>query len=250
MRETIVEVDGAELHVEERGEGPPIVLLHGHTGTSGDFRHVFDLDELAGRHRVVTPDARGHGRSTNPSGKLTFRKCAEDLVTIFDELEIEPACAVGVSFGALTLLHAATRAPYLFRSLVLVSAVPRFPKETRALFRAAASAKRTEHDWNTMRALHTHGDRQIAALWSSPRAFAASTTDVAFTPKKLRAITARTLLVAGDRDPLYPVELAVELYRGIPDARLWVVPGGGHSPIFSPSQREAFQRIALPFLEA
>ena len=40
------------------------------------------------------------------------------------------------------------------------------------------------------------------------------------------------LLVYGDRDPLYPVEMGVEMYRAIPHAALWVVPGGGHGPIF------------------
>lgn len=48
----------------------------------------------------------------------------------------------------------------------------------------------------------------------------------------LSVITARSLIVRGDRDPLYPVELAVELYRAIPGSVLWVVPNGGHIPIF------------------
>lgn len=55
--------------------------------------------------------------------------------------------------------------------------------------------------------------------------------------------------MSGDRDPLYPVELAVELFRGIRDSALWVVPGGGHGPIFL-SERDAFVRVATPFLAA
>jgi pimeloyl-ACP methyl ester carboxylesterase len=70
---------------------------------------------------------------------------------------------------------------------------------------------------------------------------------MSFTADRLSAIGAPTLIVAGDRDPLYPVELAVELYRGIPRAFLWVVPNGGHGPIFN-EQREEFVRRALPFL--
>ncbi len=69
-----IEVSGADLYVEERGTGEPLVLLHGMTGTSGDWRHVFDLDALAQRLRVIAPDARGHGRSTNPSGERTFAR--------------------------------------------------------------------------------------------------------------------------------------------------------------------------------
>jgi pimeloyl-ACP methyl ester carboxylesterase len=69
-----------------------------------------------------------------------------------------------------------------------------------------------------------------------------------FTAAHLGAIAATTLIVAGDRDPLYPVELALELYRGIAGSSLWVVPGGGHGPIFGP-ERDDFVRRALPFLD-
>jgi pimeloyl-ACP methyl ester carboxylesterase len=100
-----------------------------------------------------------------------------------------------------------------------------------------------------MRLIHVHGDEQLAALWALPRRFADDATDMSFTPERLAAITARTLLVSGDRDPFYPVELAVELYRGIPQASLWVVPGGMHSPIFL-SEREVFVREAMVFLGA
>jgi pimeloyl-ACP methyl ester carboxylesterase len=68
-----------------------------------------------------------------------------------------------------------------------------------------------------------------------------------FTPERLATITARTLIVTGDRDPFYPVELAVELYRGIPGSSLWVVPDAMHGPIFM-AQREAFVKEAKRFL--
>jgi pimeloyl-ACP methyl ester carboxylesterase len=73
---------------------------------------------------------------------------------------------------------------------------------------------------------------------------------MSFTRDQLATVdAARTLVVSGDRDPLYPVELAVELFRGIPRSSLWVVPGGGHGPIYR-SEREAFARIAMSFLGA
>ena len=72
---------------------------------------------------------------------------------------------------------------------------------------------------------------------------------MSFTPPHLATIAARTLIVYGDRDMLYPVEMGVEMYRAIPGASLWVVPGGEHGPIFAPHQRETFARAALEFLE-
>ncbi len=65
-----------------------------------------------------------------------------------------------------------------------------------------------------------------------------------FTPEHLSTIGARTLIVTGDRDPFYPVELAVELYRAIPRSSLWVVPEAMHIPIFL-AQREAFAAEAM-----
>jgi pimeloyl-ACP methyl ester carboxylesterase len=242
-----IEFEGARLHVEERGEGEPLLLLHGLTGTRGDWQHVFDLDMLDG-YRLVMPDARGHGRSTNASA-FTFGQCARDVVAILDALGIERTRAIGVSLGAKTLLHVATAEPARVSAMVLVSATPRFPDATRTLFRAAASAEHTPEEWEAMRALHVHGDEQIAALWQLPAGFADNATDMSFTAERLAAIEARTLLVSGDRDPLYPVELAVELYRAIPHASLCVVPGGAHSPIFN-EHREGFVRLALSWLGA
>ena len=72
---------------------------------------------------------------------------------------------------------------------------------------------------------------------------------MSFTPPALSQISARTLIVYGDRDPLYAVEMAVEMFRAIPRAALWVVPGGGHGPIFGESAGE-FVRTALEFLRA
>jgi pimeloyl-ACP methyl ester carboxylesterase len=244
-----ISIDENDIYFEERGSGEPLLLLHGLTGTSGDWRHVFDLESLAASCRVIAPDARGHGRSTNRNGVFSFRRCALDVLELLDHLAIERVRAVGMSLGAKTLLHIATIAPSRVSRMILVSAPPRFPEATRALFRAAAAAPHSPEEWAQMRGLHVQGDEQIAALYRLPLAFAADPTDMTFTAERLGAIAAMTLVVAGDRDPLYPVELAVELYRGIPRAFLWVVPDGGHGPIFN-EQRDEFVRRALPFLNA
>jgi pimeloyl-ACP methyl ester carboxylesterase len=81
------------------------------------------------------------------------------------------------------------------------------------------------------------------------RALQDSYDDMNFTPPYLSTITARTLIVHGDRDPLYPVDLAVELYTAIPRAALWVVPNGGHAPIFG-AMAPRFRETALEFLRA
>jgi pimeloyl-ACP methyl ester carboxylesterase len=70
---------------------------------------------------------------------------------------------------------------------------------------------------------------------------------VDFTPLLLGTITARTLIVFGDIDPLYPVRLAFELREAIPRSSLWVVPNGGHAPAFGPNA-PVFTETAISFL--
>jgi len=79
------------------------------------------------------------------------------------------------------------------------------------------------------------------------RAFADSYDDVNFTPPYLSTITADTLIVFGDRDPLYPVSMALELHRAIPRSYLWVVPNGAHGPVFGDAASR-FSNTALGFL--
>ena len=240
-------MDGADLFVREGGHGHPVLLLHGMSGTGDDWRQLFDLDLLAESFRVVVPDARGHGRSTDPGAEFTFGRCARDVLAILDALEIGQAHALGLSLGAKTLLHVATAASDRITAMVLVSATPRFPEATRALFREAATAERSPEAWTKMRGRHTHGDEQIERLWKLPERLAEETINMAFTPQQLATIAARTLIVTGDRDPFYPVELAVELYRNIPHSSLWVVPDALHLPVFL-AEREAFVKTAMAFL--
>ncbi len=240
-------VNGIELYFEDFGSGEPLLLLHGFTGSSGDWVHVFELDELAKRYRVLAPDLRGHGGSTNPPGTLTHRQCALDTFAWLDQLGIERFRAIGLSLGGNTLLHMSTQQPQRVEAMVIVSATPYFPAQARALMALMTEENQSPEEWALLRARHKHGDEQIRALWRIGQGFKDSYEDMNFTPPLLSTITARTMIVAGDRDPLYPVELSVELYRAIPRASLWVVPNGGHGPVFG-EQREAFATAARAFL--
>ena len=243
-----VSLNGLDMYYEDRGSGTPLLLLHGGMGIGADWRHVFPSDPDG--YRVIVPDLRGHGRSTNPSRTFTFRQSAADVLGLLDHLEIPSVHAIGMSLGAKTLLHVATARPGTVSAMVLVSATPYFPPTLRAAaagftrdaFEGLSEAQRAE-----LRARHVHGDDQVLALYEMTRGFATSHDDMAFTPPQLGRIAARTLIVHGDRDPLYPVELALELYRSIPRSALWVVPYGLHGPIFGPLA-EAFRMAALSHL--
>jgi pimeloyl-ACP methyl ester carboxylesterase len=243
-----IHVNGFDMYFEDRGAGEPLLLLHGGMGIGADWLHVFPEDPDG--YRVIVPDLRGHGRSTNPSGTFTFRQCAQDLLALLDHLGVPSAKAIGMSMGAKTLLHVATARPNVVSAMVLVSATPYFPPSLRtaaAQFTQDALDRLTDAERAALRARHVHGDAQIASLYEMTRGFATSYDDLAFTPPQLGTISARTLIVHGDRDPLYPVELGVDLYRSIPHSALWVVPYGTHGPVFGPFAG-SFRAAALAHL--
>ena len=243
-----VEIHGFEMYYDRRGEGEPLLLLHGGMGIGDDWRHIFASDPPG--YSVIVPDLRGHGRSTSPPQEFTFKACADDIRGLLDQLHIERVKAVGMSMGAKTLLHLATADPSRVDAMVLVSATPRFPDPLRAAaqqFTREALDRLSAAERDALRARHVHGDEQIARLYEMTRSFATSFDDMAFTAARLGTITARTLIVHGDRDPLYPVELAIELYRGIAGSALWAVPNGGHGPIFG-ERAAPFRAAALSFL--
>src|SRR5882762_8457650 len=103
-----VDVNGCSLHYDDRGDGEPLLLLHGGTGIGADWALVFTGGDPNG-FRVIVPDLRGHGRSTNPSRAFTFRQAAKDIFALLDRLGIQRVKAIGLSMGAKTLLHMATQ---------------------------------------------------------------------------------------------------------------------------------------------
>jgi pimeloyl-ACP methyl ester carboxylesterase len=242
----ILDINGFHMQVDRRGDGEPLLLLHGGTGIGADWALVFTAGDPAG-YDLIVPDLRGHGRSTNPSRAFTFRQAAADVFAMLDRLGVPRVKAIGLSMGAKTLLHMATQQPDRIDAMVLVSATPYFPAPARAAMAQLSVDNFSDADWAAQRTRHVHDDEQIRTLFDQMRALKDSYDDMAFTPPLLATITAHTLVVHGDRDPLYPVELALEMYRAIPSSALWVVPNGGHGPIFG-SQAAAFVSVAMNYL--
>jgi pimeloyl-ACP methyl ester carboxylesterase len=205
----VVEVNGVELNYEVVGDGEPLLWLHGFMGAGPDWRYIFK--EPPASFRLIAPDLRGHGASTNPSSRFSFRKAAEDVEGLLRHLGLHTVKAIGLSGGGITLLHMATAAKICIESMVIVSAPPYFPAQARALQRQTSESMFGPVEMDLMRKRHRHGEAQIQQLFAHSRALADTFDDVNFTPPYLGTIAADTLIVFGDRDPLYPVTLAFEL---------------------------------------
>jgi pimeloyl-ACP methyl ester carboxylesterase len=240
-------IHGIELYYETEGCGDPLLLLHGGGGCQEHWVHAGGV-QLAREYKLIKPDARGHGRSSNPARTISHRQCAADMLALLDHLRIQSCRALGLSMGGNILLHMATQQPERIEAMVLVSATMYFPEQARKIMeQVPAAAEWSPEEWEVMRKRHKLGDDQILALSEWQRSMKDSYDDMNFTPPLLSKITARTLIVFGDRDPLYPVEIAVAMYRAIPKSALWIVPNGGHGPVFFEAAPQ-FVQTTLSFL--
>ena len=241
------EINGIQMHYEISGDGDPLLLLHSGTRTS----RMWDafVERFSEHYRLIIPDLRGHGGSTNPDGLWTTRQFAKDVFALLDHLDIDRVRAVGASAGAMTLLHMATGQPDRIEALVVIGVGTYIPTECRQILAPTTTDGMPEASWERLRARHLHGDDQIRALYAWVASLADSYNDMTFTPPLLATITAPTLVVHGDRDYCFPASMAWDIYQAIPEAALWVVPNGGHVPL-NGANAERFADITLEFLGA
>lgn len=237
-------LDGVQIYFESLGTGEPLLLLHGFSGSGQDWLPT--AAEWSPGFQLILPDLRGHGRSSILSKPFRHQDAATDIFALLDRLQIGSCKGVGVSGGGNVLLHMSTRQPQRIKAMVLVSATPYFPPQARSIMSQYADSLPREQRESLVRR-HSGGEAQVRALLESTKSFAVSYDDMNFTPPLLSTIQARTLIVQGDRDPLYPVELSVEMARAIPQSQLWILPNAGHGPVFGEKWAD-FQKTTAAFL--
>lgn len=239
-------VNGMQMYYETLGAGAPLVLLHGFFGCGHSWQPL--VASLAAHYRLIIPDLRGHGQSTNPSRQFTHRQAARDVLALLDQLGVRKFRAMGISTGGMTLLHMATQQRDRVDAMVLIGATTYFPEPARVVMRRIRTLDSLPPPVSeVLRECAKRGDPQIRELVSLFHGFKDSYNDMSFTEPALQTITARTLIVHGDRDLFFPVAIPVQAYGAIPRSYLWIVPNGSHVPIFEPQGRQ-FEEVALAFL--
>jgi pimeloyl-ACP methyl ester carboxylesterase len=240
-------LNGIDMHYEDRGSGEPLLLLHGFGMCGpGDWGHV--ADELSKSYRVIMPDLRGHGWSTNPAGAFTMRQSASDVNALLEHLNLSGVRAMGISAGGMTLLHLAIQHPERVGAMVLIGATNRFPDQARKVLREVGFDVLPPPVREMLRKCASRGDEQVRSLMGQFRGFADSQDDMNLDPPQLSRIKTRTLIVHGDRDEFFPVEVPVLLYSSIAGSELWIVPRGDHVPIYD-ERRAEFLRVTREFLD-
>ena len=125
---------GVRIHYQVEGEGAPVVLLHGF-GVSGDAWHTGGhIAALSDKFRVITVDARGHGKSDKPHLPEAYRlpERVRDVIAVLDAVGVETAHFLGFSLGGVTGFGLSKYAPSRFQSVIALGAHPyseEFPED-------------------------------------------------------------------------------------------------------------------------
>ncbi len=266
---TTVEIDGLSLHVTIEGDGPPLVLLHGFTGSAGAWRDL--TDRLAGEYRTIAPDLVGHARSEAPDGveRYLIRRAAADLVALLRALGHERAAWLGYSLGGRVALQVAADHPEAVAALLLEGASPGIADAAEREARRAsddALAERIERDgveafvdeWEqvplfaSQRELPAEARAAVRATRLAQRAHGLANSlrgmGAGAQPPlhdRLASIAVPTLLLAGSLDEKYAA-IAGEMARTLPDATMQVIEGAGHAAHLE--RPEAFAQAVEDFL--
>ncbi|MBD8499399.1 alpha/beta fold hydrolase [Paenibacillus arenosi] len=95
------------LHIGDSGKGEAVILLHGFCGNKQYWSDV--VPHLQQQYRVITPDLRGHGKSTAPKGAYTIEQMADDIIVLADKLKLDKFVLLGHSLGGYVTLSVAQR---------------------------------------------------------------------------------------------------------------------------------------------
>jgi len=277
LRHHFVDVeDGGRIHVVERGQGPPLVLLHGIMLTSALWVH--QLRDLADHHRVIAIDLRGHGQSLPGSAGSGLQLLASDVRTVLQTLGVEHAVVVGHSMGGMVALQMATDLSLEERrrriaGIVLTSTtagpfatLPGWTGVVRATGPVTARALLLGERWGA-KALPSRDLR----WWVTRLGFGADApaVQVRFVEAMHRGTPSRTLagliptlatfdlsarlgsldfpvlVVVGSHDHLTAPKLARRMAAALPEAQLVELPRCGHMPMLE--RRHEFSRLVDEF---
>jgi pimeloyl-ACP methyl ester carboxylesterase len=238
-----VDVNGLRIAYRRRGEGPPLVLLHGGVCDSRVWR--VQLDDLSDAFTVVAWDAPGCGGSSDPPETFRLPEYADCLAGLVDALGLERPHVLGHSWGAGPALELCRRQPTVPATLVLVGGYAGWagslsadevarrlafaldvadrlpggwePRSMPGLFSAAMPDERVDELVTIMRDIRPAGTRAMAHAFAE-----ADLRDV------LGQVDVPTLLLHGEIDERAPLDVAEALHHAIPGATLTVMPGLGH----------------------
>jgi pimeloyl-ACP methyl ester carboxylesterase len=249
-----VEARGLRFHYVTRGQAaaPPVLCLHGITQTAHSWDEV--AEDLGRDFRVLCLDQRGHGDSDwAPDGDYRRETQAADVAAIIEALRLPPFVLMGMSMGGINAITFTARHPDRVKALVIVDVSPEIQSRGVENIRSFIQAKdeldsfeefvERAHQFNPRRSLEnirsrlSHNLKQLPngkwtwkydkTLRSGERSFEASALSNLW--EDVRAVRCPTLIIKGGDSDILSRESAEKLQAAIPNSRLEIVPGAGHS---------------------
>ncbi len=241
--------DGVRVYYNAVGEGPAILLTNGYNLTSYMWRGL--VDALSDRHRVITWDVRGHGRSDSPSEPDAYSQTLAlgDMAAILDAEGVKDAILAGHSMGGYLSLAFHVEHPARVRALILIGTGPgyRDAKARDGWNRHAEGRARyfEKHGIENLGEFEGHGGENRSATGLALAARGILTQHDSRVIDSVAKIRIPTLVIAGSED--------VDFLRGmeflatrIPGARKIFLPDAGHLPNIE--QPRAFNSAVRQFL--
>jgi pimeloyl-ACP methyl ester carboxylesterase len=251
-----VDVNRIQLAYERRGQGTPMVLLHGFPLD----HHLWDevLPLLEDTFDLIVPDLRGFGNSTMIDAPHSMDDYASDIASLLDHLNIQKAAIVGHSMGGYVALAFARLYPDRVRGLGLVSSqVPAdAPERKEGRYKSAADVeangigsvvegmapKFTADEKLQTYARDSMQRQQPAAYIGALKAMA----ERADSTSLLSSFHFPVVIIHGDSDSLIPIDRAREVKLALPQAHLVEIQGAGHMPMMEAAEKtaEALRHLA------
>lgn len=233
-----VDANGIRLHVEARGRGPAMVLLHG-TGTSG---RVWDaqLADLSEDYRMFAVDSRGCGRSDRPVEGNDIAGNTADVLAVIDALGLDRPVLVGSSVGAVFAIEAALAAPGRIGGIVSIDGPGYWPSVALGdkLVEVAGATDRAAQfaDWVPTWYSPAASPELIATtlrqiLESSEHVDELFADGASYDPReRIRELAVPVLFLHGALDASIPYEVSQVLAGLAPHGMFRLVDGAGHMP--------------------
>ena len=245
MTTTLLDRHG--LWVDDRGDGPPVLLIAGLGDPAEAW--MFQQEELSSRYRTIAFDNRGVGRSPLPGTPLTVAGMADDAATILDELGIDRADIVGFSGGSVTAQELAIRHPERVKSLEPMGTFGKGDRYFDAVVRMFSWMMDVAPDphafleafylWIYTTQAHESGfvDQLIEEALAFPHQQSLESMHQQLdawgnhnTLDRLGQVVAPTLVIAGGKDLVCPPHLGKTVADAIPGAEFEVWPEAAHQP--------------------
>lgn len=227
------DVNDVRMYYEEGGNGVPLILLHGALGAvdplvTSSWCALQPI--LAARYRTVALDSRGHGRTDNPAGRLSYGQMADDVAVFIQQMGLAPAHLAGFSDGATIGLVLGMTRPELLRSLVAVGASYRIDHVLESFlgFFDAETIEREDAEY-AVEFARRHDAHHYPGYWRElVRQIRENVErDMHWTEDDLRKIPVPALIISGEADFTLSLEQVLEMRRSIPRAELLLVNQAG-----------------------